>query len=75
MAERVAIRVVGHLDDARSDWFGGLLVERLDGGQTLLTGEVADQTALHGILARVRDLGLPLRSVTVTRAGAGRSLG
>ena len=66
MAERVAIRVAGHLDDARSDWFDGLRVERLDDGQTLLTGEVADQTALHGILARVRDLGLPLRTVTVT---------
>jgi hypothetical protein len=70
MAERVAIRVAGHLDDARSAWFDGLLVERLAGGQTLLTGEVADQAALHGILARVRDLRLPLRAVTVTRPQA-----
>lgn len=66
MAERVALRVVGHLDDARSAWFGELAIERLAGGQTLISGEIADQTALHGLLARVRDLGLPLRSVTVT---------
>jgi hypothetical protein len=70
MVDRVAIRVAGHLDDARSAWFDGLTIERLAGGQTLLSGEVADQAALHGLLARVRDLGLPLLAVTVTRATA-----
>jgi hypothetical protein len=68
MAEHVAIRVCGHLDDARSAWFGGLAIVRLPGGQTLITGEVADQATLHGLLTRVRDLGLPLRNVTVTPA-------
>jgi hypothetical protein len=70
MAERVAIRVAGHLDDARSAWFDGLTIERLAGGQTLLSGEIVDQAALHGLLARVRDLGLPLLAVAVTRATA-----
>jgi hypothetical protein len=71
MAERVAIRVAGHLDDARSAWFDGLAIERLDSGQTLLTGEVADQAALYGLLASVRDLGLALRHVSVSPAAPG----
>jgi hypothetical protein len=66
MTERVNIWVASHLDDARSTWFDGLVIERLAGGKTLLSGEVADQAALHGLLARVRDLGLPLVAVVVT---------
>jgi hypothetical protein len=72
MAEHVSIRVVGHLDDARSASFGGLAIARLAGGQTLISGAIADQTALHGLLTRVRDLGLPLRNVTVTTAHGDR---
>lgn len=70
VTERVTIRVLGHLDDARSDWFDGLTIERLAEGHTLLSGEVADQSALHGLLARVRDLGLPLLAVEVTPRSA-----
>jgi len=56
------IRVKGVLDEKWSDWFDGLTVTPQD-DETLLTGPVRDQAALHGLLARVRDLGLPLLSV------------
>ena len=61
---RYAIRVRGHLDGTWSDWFGGLAITNLAGGDALLTGELADQAALHGVLTQVRDLGLPLLAVT-----------
>ena len=54
------IRVQGRLDPHWSDWFDGFAIVAEPGGQTLLTGRVADQPALHGILAKVRDLALPL---------------
>jgi len=57
------IRVEGHLDRAWSDWFEGLTVTPERGGTTLLSGPVADQAALHGLLRRIRDLGAPLISV------------
>lgn len=57
------IKIKGVLDEAWSDWFEGLTVTPQAGGETLLTGPVRDQAALHGILARIRDLGLPLLSV------------
>ena len=57
------IRVRGHLGRQWADWFGGLTVTPEDTGDTLLTGPVVDQAALHGLLRRVRDLGLPLLSV------------
>lgn len=57
------IRVKGVLDEKWSDWFEGLTVTPQANGETLLTGPVRDQSALHGILARIRDLGLPLLSV------------
>jgi hypothetical protein len=56
------IRVGGVLDEKWSDWFEGLTITPQD-DETLLTGPVRDQAALHGLLARVRDLGLPLLSV------------
>jgi hypothetical protein len=56
------IRVKGVLDEEWSDWFDGLTINRQD-DETLLTGPVRDQAALHGLVARVRDLGLPLLSV------------
>jgi hypothetical protein len=57
------IRIKGHLDSQWTDWFGGLTVTREENGDTLLTGPVVDQAALHGLLRKVRDLGLPLVSI------------
>ena len=57
------IRVKGHLGSQWKDWFGGLTVTLEDNGETLLTGPVADQAALHGLLRKMRDLGMPLVSV------------
>jgi hypothetical protein len=58
------IRVKGHLDGRWSEWFDGLDIIDSENGVAVLSGEVVDQAALHGVLARVRDLGLPLISVT-----------
>jgi len=60
---RYEIRVRGHLDDSWSAWFAGLAIANLATGETVLTGGLPDQAALHGVLIRVRDLGLPLLSV------------
>ena len=57
------ITVNGLLDECWSEWLGGLVITPLGSGDTLLTGPVRDQSALHGILAKIRDLGLPLLSV------------
>ena len=57
------IRIKGHLDDRWGDWFEGLTITRDDTGETRLTGPVVDQAALHGLLKKVRDLGMPLLSV------------
>ena len=57
------IRIEGHLDDQWTDWFSGLSIILEDDGDTLLTGPVADQAALFGLLKKVRDLGMPLVSV------------
>ncbi|WP_210480773.1 hypothetical protein [Naasia sp. SYSU D00948] len=59
-----AIRVRGHLDTRWADWFDGLTLTQEADGSTLLQGSIPDQAALHGVLHRVRDLGLPLVSVT-----------
>ena len=58
------IRIKGHLGPQWADWFGGLTITLEDNGETLLTCPVADQAALYGLLRKVRDLGLPLISVT-----------
>jgi len=57
------IRLKGHLGDRWAGWFEGLTITREDNGETLLTGPVVDQAALHGLLKKVRDLGMPLISV------------
>ena len=57
------IRIKGHLGRRRMDWFEGLTITLEDDGNTLLSGTVVDQSALHGILKKVRDLGMPLLSV------------
>jgi len=57
------IRIKGHLGRHWSDWFGGLTITLEDNGETLLTGPVVDQAALHGVLRKVRDVGIPLLSV------------
>ena len=57
------IRIKGHLDDRWAEWFEGLTITLEEDGNTLLTGPVIDQAALHGLLKKVRDLGMPLLSV------------
>lgn len=66
------IRVEGHLDPTWGDWFPGLAVTPDENGDTRLTGPVVDQAALHGLLRRVRDLGVPLLSIN--RVEPGRTL-
>ena len=60
------IRIKGHLSPQWTEWFEGLVVTREENGDTLLTGPVIDQAALHGLIKKVRDLGLPLLSVKRT---------
>lgn len=62
------IRIAGQLDSRWADWFEDLTIT-LDGGDSLITGPVVDQAALHGLLKRVRDLGMPLISVTPVEPG------
>lgn len=57
------IRVKGQLTPDWESWFEGMVITPGAGGDTLLTGEVVDQAALHGLLKKVRDLGLPLLAV------------
>ncbi len=57
------IRLEGHLGRQWTDWFDGLTITLEDNGDTLMTGPVVDQAALHGLLKKARDLGLPLISV------------
>ncbi len=63
------IRIKGHLGSQWTDWFEGLTITLEDNGDTLLTGPVVDQAALHGLLKKVRDLGMPLLSVSRVDAG------
>ena len=65
------IRIKGHLGSQWTDWFEGLTITLEDNGDTSLSGPVEDQAALHGLLKKVRDLGMPLLSVS--RVDAGRA--
>ncbi len=58
------IRIQGHLSDQWAGWFEGFAITRDDNGDTLLSGPVVDQAALHSLLKKVRDLGIPLISVS-----------
>ena len=69
------IRIKGHLDDRWAEWFEGLTITLEEDGDTLLTGPVVDQAALHGVLKKVRDLGLPLVSVSPLEHGPSTTLG
>jgi len=66
--QRYEIRVKGHLDDRWAEWFEGLTITLEENGDTLLTGPVVDQAALHGLLKKVRDLGIPLLSVNLVQS-------
>jgi hypothetical protein len=63
------IRIMGHLGPQWKEWFGGVTITLEDNGETLLSGPVVDQAALHGLLKKVRDLGIPLISVCRVDAG------
>lgn len=67
---RYEIRVAEHLDEHRAKWFDGLQISHMASGETNLAGEMADQPALFGVLARVRDLGLTLISVRRLEQGS-----
>jgi hypothetical protein len=62
------ITVQGHLDDRWSAWFDGMTITNETNGETILRGPLADQAALHGVLIRIRDLGLPLLAVAADAA-------
>jgi len=63
------IRVKGVLDEQWSDWLGGMTIVPQAGGETLLIGPVRDQAALHGLMIKIRDMGLPLLSVNRVETG------
>jgi hypothetical protein len=65
------IRIKGHLGHEWEEWFDGLSIDLEENGDTLLTGPVIDQADLHGLLKKVRDLGMPL--VSVNRVELGRA--
>lgn len=66
---RYEIRLTGHLGPRWAAWFDGFTITTQDDGTTVVSGDVVDQSALHGLLNKVRDIGLPL--VSVVRVGAG----
>ena len=69
------IRVAGHLSPQWADWFESLTITLEEDGDTLITGPVIDQAALHGLLKKIRDLGLPLVSVSPLKPSPSSTLG
>ena len=61
--QQVEIRIEGHLDQTWADWLDGFTLAHTEEGETILTGEVKDQAALYGLIAKLRDLGVKLISV------------
>jgi len=74
-AQYYEIRLKGHLEARWVKWFDGLAITLEENGDTLLTGPVIDQAALHGLLKKVRDLGMPLVSVNPVEPGPPTTLG
>jgi len=62
--QQVQIRVKGQIDERWSEWLDGLTITHTEEGETLLSGEVLDQAALYGLIAKLRDLGLPLLAMS-----------
>ena len=75
MAIMNQITLKGHLDRPDEDWLEGFLITLQPEGETILVGHVADQTALYGLLLRIRDLGIPLLSVNGTFPESSKSCG
>ena len=69
MSKFYRIRVGGHLDSGWSEWFEGMRLTHEPNGETVLSGPLVDEAALHGVLAKVRDLGLPLLAVNRIEPG------
>lgn len=67
--EAYLIRVKGHLGQQWNDWFDGFTITNVEDGQSIISGINVDQAALHGVLAKVRDLALPLLAVSRVAAG------
>ena len=74
MPEYFEIKIKGHLDPHWSDWFAGLQLSHLEGNETLLSGTLPDQAALHGLLERIRDLNITLISVTCAGSSTQNSI-
>jgi hypothetical protein len=72
MTTEYHIRLKGHLAQYWSSWFDNLTISNEANGEAVLCGPLADQTALHGVLIKIRDLGLPLLAVTTVATGASR---
>ena len=66
--EQYHIRVKGHLDQCWNDCFDGFTITNVENGEAVLSGTIVDQAALHGVLMKIRDLGLPLLAVNQVEA-------
>jgi hypothetical protein len=74
MTQYYEIRIKGHLDKSWTDWFDALEIRHEDNGETLIIGFLPDQAALHGILSRLRDLGIELISVNQVDEASGHTM-